>query len=293
MTASRRQFSGRTTAVAGIKAVAPIATVASITAVALVFTACSPASSEDTSPNTAASNTAASNMTVAVTRTLPHDPTAFTQGLEVSGNELFESTGRNGTSYVRVTDLESGAVLRQADLSEEYFGEGFTVAGDIAWQITWRDGVAFARDPGTLAEVRRVDYDGEGWGLCHSEDSGLVMSDGSSTLTFRDADSFDVIEEKEVTLGGRPLSNLNELECASDGYVYANVWQSFDIARIDPQSGAVTAMIDASPLWESLTAAERAVADVLNGIAQIPGTDRFLVTGKLWPNMYEVEFQQL
>ncbi len=255
-----------------------------ILAVTLIAGSCS-SPSADTAPDARAAR-----LTVEVTRTLPHDTSAFTQGLEISGDELFESTGRNGMSYVQVTDLDSGAVLRRADLSDEYFGEGITVTDDIVWQVTWREGVAFARDPVTLDEIRRVEYDGEGWGLCHGAETGLLMSDGTSTLTSRDPDTFDVVSTTEVTLDGEPLTDLNELECASDGSVYANVWQTFDIARIDPQSGTVTAMIDATPLWESMPAEQRAGADVLNGIAQIPGTERFLVTGKLWPSMFDVRF---
>lgn len=228
--------------------------------------------------------------TVSVVGTLPHDSTAFTQGLEISDGTLLESTGRNGSSYIRVSDLDTGEELRRVDLSSDYFGEGITVAGDTVWQITWRDGVAFARDPQTLEELRTVTYDGEGWGLCQAPDSRLVMSDGSSTLTFRDPDTFEVTGTVDVSLGGSPLTALNELECAEDGSVYANVWQTFDIARVDPGTGEVTAMIDAEPLWNALTDDERRRADVLNGIAQIPGTDRFLVTGKLWPTVYEVEF---
>ncbi|KZF03368.1 glutaminyl-peptide cyclotransferase [Rhodococcus sp. EPR-157] len=243
-----------------------------------------------TSSTPAATDTSVPDLSVSVVRTLPHDRTAFTQGLEVSDGQLYESTGRNGSSYITVSDLDTGAELRRVDLSADYFGEGFTVAGDTAWQITWQDGVAFARDPQTLVELRRVEYDGEGWGLCESTDAGLVMSDGSSTLAFRDPVTFEVTSTVEVTSNGQPVANLNELECAEDGSVYANVWRTYDIARIDPKTGDVTAMIDARPLWDAMTNDERAGADVLNGIAQIPGTDRFLVTGKLWPTMYEVEF---
>lgn len=229
------------------------------------------------------------HLTVTVVSTLPHDPGAFTQGLEIADGKLFESTGRNGSSFVGVTDLDTGQELRRVDLSNEFFGEGITVTDDTVWQITWRDGTAFARDPDTLEERRRVSYDGEGWGLCTSSGS-LVMSDGSSTLKFRDPTTFEETRTTEVTLDGAPLANLNELECAEDGSVYANIWQTYDIARIDPNTGEVTAMIDAKSLWNSLTDQERARADVFNGIAQIPGTDRFLVTGKLWPSIYEVEF---
>ncbi|MDJ0393802.1 glutaminyl-peptide cyclotransferase [Rhodococcus sp. G-MC3] len=250
---------------------------------ALVLAACS-------SSPAAPTDEAAERLTASVVRTLAHDTSSFTQGLEISGDTLIESTGRNGSSHVRISDLDTGSELRQVDLSENYFGEGMTVAGDTMWQITWRDGVAFARDPETLAERRQVTYDGEGWGICADPDTGLVMSDGSSTLTFRDPVTFEETSTTDVTLDGTPLENLNELECAEDGSVYANLWQSFDIACIDPKTGVVTAVIDARPLWDSMTSGERSGADVLNGIAQIPGTDHFLVTGKLWPTMYEVRF---
>ncbi|MGA9870136.1 MAG: glutaminyl-peptide cyclotransferase [Rhodococcus sp. (in: high G+C Gram-positive bacteria)] len=259
----------------------------------VVLVGCSSSTAADPSPDNPGAKDAASSveqLTVEVTRTLPHDRTAFTQGLEVSGSELFESTGRNGSSWIRVSDLDSGAELRRADLSADYFGEGLTVTDDIVWQITWRDGVAIARDLNTLAEARRVEYEGEGWGLCNTPEAGLVMSDGSETLTFRDPVTFAATSTVEVSMDGEPLADLNELECAADGSVYANVWQTHDIARIDPKSGEVTALIDAAPLWDSMTADERAGADVLNGIAQLPGAGRFLVTGKLWPTMYEVEF---
>lgn len=254
-----------------------------LASVALVVAGCS------SSGSASEPDSSIPTLSVTVVRTLPHDRSAFTQGLEISGEELLESTGRNGSSYIRVSDLDTGTELRRRDLTSDYFGEGVTVAGDVVWQITWRDGVAFARDASTLDEIRRVEYDGEGWGLCHSP-SGLVMSDGSATLTFRDPETFEETGTVQVTKDGEPLTELNELECAQDGSVYANIWQTYDIARIDPATGEVTAMIDAQPLWDSMTSDERRGADVLNGIAQIPGTDRFLVTGKLWPTMYEVEF---
>ncbi|SNS41319.1 glutaminyl-peptide cyclotransferase [Rhodococcoides kyotonense] len=260
----------------------PLRTAPCAVVVAALLVGCS---TEPTEPEP----TTVTSSTVRVVATTPHDVSAFTQGLEISGNELYEGTGRTGSSYVRVTSLDTGEELRRVDLSSEYFGEGLTVSGDTVWQITWRDGVAFDRDPATLRERRQVNYDGEGWGLCDDGDR-LVMSDGSSTLTLRDPETFDETGSVAVTMDGEQLGNLNELECADDGSVYANIWQSFDIARIDPDTGVVTEMIDASPLWNSMTADERAGADVLNGIAQIPGTDRFLVTGKLWPTMFEVQF---
>lgn len=219
---------------------------------------------------------------------------AFTQGFEIDGDVLYEGTGLEGSSFVRRTSLENMTELGRVDLPSDLFGEGITVDGDTLWQITWQDGVAIARDRDTLAEQRRVDYDGEGWGLCTqgegTPDDRLVMSDGTSTLTFRDPTSFDAVNTVDVTLDGNPVERLNELECAEDGSIYANVWQTFDIMRIDPTTGRVTAVVDGKPMWDSMSATERNGADVFNGIAQIPGTDRFLVTGKFWPKIFEVRF---
>ncbi|RVW06778.1 glutaminyl-peptide cyclotransferase [Rhodococcus spongiicola] len=224
-----------------------------------------------------------------IIRELPHDPTAFTQGLEISGDTLYESTGRVGQSWVRATLLDSGAELARADLMPPLFGEGITVTGDTLWQITWKNGVAIARDRTTLAQQRQVHYNGEGWGLCAQADR-LVMSNGSDALAFRDPVSFDVIGSVDVTLDGRPIDRLNELDCNSDGFVYANVWTTDQIVKIDPTTGVVAAQIDASNLEDALPSDQRDGIDVLNGIAQVPGTDRFLVTGKLWPRMFEVRF---
>lgn len=217
---------------------------------------------------------------VQVLSTLPHDASAFTQGLEFSGDRLYESTGLVGKSSLRAGPAGAAPSVK-AELPG-LFGEGITVVERTVWQITWQDGVAIERDAGTLVERRRVSYTGEGWGICHREGAGqLVMSDGSTKLTFRDPASFAVTGTVDT---GR--DELNELECVGDS-VYANVWQTDRIVRIDTASGRVTGEINASGL---LTPAERTSADVLNGIAAIPGTDEFLITGKLWPKMFRVKF---
>ena len=222
-----------------------------------------------------------------VVQVLPHDPTAFTQGLELVDGVLYEGTGLVGRSSVRAADPRTGAVRTAVDLPEPLFGEGITVVDDHLWQLTWQDGVAVQRDRSTLAERRRVSYDGEGWGLCHDRaGSRLVMSDGSDRLVFRDPNTFDVTGEVRVSAAGEPVERLNELECTANG-VYANVWQTDTVVRIDPSSGRVTARIDLAGL---LTPDERARTDVLNGIAAVPGTDEFLVTGKLWPKLFRVSF---
>lgn len=216
----------------------------------------------------------------------PHDRTAFTQGLEIADGELLEGTGLAGRSELRAGSQETGVERLRVPVPEQMFGEGITVSGDTVWQITWRDGVAIARDRHTLAERSRMTYEGEGWGLCAQSDR-LVMSDGSDTLTFRDPVTFEPRGTVAVTLDGQPQDQLNELECVGDTAVYANVWQTQQIVRIDPDSGRITAVIDASGL---LTDEESRSVDVLNGIAEVPGTDRFLITGKYYPRMFEVRF---
>ncbi|WP_413768538.1 glutaminyl-peptide cyclotransferase [Rhodococcus pyridinivorans] len=237
----------------------------------------------------------ATELGVEVVATHPHDPEAFTQGLEIDEGELLEGTGRAGRSWVsaREVDLDGGTVtLAETERTREpvlddLFGEGITVVGDEVWQLTWKDGTAVVRDRDTLLEKRRVDYDGEGWGLCAQPDR-LVMSDGSAELIFRDPATFDELGRVTVHRDGRAVSKLNELECTEDGRVWANVWQTDEIVLIDPASGRVEARVDAAPLRDRLPAG--ADVDVLNGIARIPGTDRFLVTGKYWPTLFEVRF---
>lgn len=231
----------------------------------------------------------------------PWDDSAFTQGLEVEPDgSLLVGTGQYGESAVyRIRDWRGGGEPEQRrELPAEFFGEGLTRAGDTVWQLTWREGTAIARDAETLEETRRADVDVEGWGICHFDAAGdaparLVTSDGTGTLTFRDPVSFAPTGTVEVTASGNPVTHLNELDCVDgpDGpEVWANVWLTNEIGRIDPETGRVTAYADLSPLVEELTPEQRERADVLNGIARIPGTDRFLVSGKLWPTLYEVRF---
>ncbi|MGP4019381.1 glutaminyl-peptide cyclotransferase [Saccharopolyspora sp. 5N708] len=220
-----------------------------------------------------------------VIHVLPHDRSSFTQGLEMADGTLYEGTGLRGSSLVRATDLATGEVLRETRLPADLFGEGITVKGDRIWQLTWQEGVAIERDRATLAELRRVEYSGEGWGLCF-DGSRLIMSDGSGRLTFRDPVTFAPIGGVDVRRDGSPADELNELECVG-GQVWANVWGSDEILRIDPANGQVTAVVDAAGL---LSPQQRPGTDVLNGIAAVPGTDEFLVTGKYWPTIFRVRF---
>ena len=216
---------------------------------------------------------------------LPHDTSAFTQGLEIDGGVLYEGTGLEGRSQLRELDPATAALGRAAALPGRLFGEGITVVGDRIWQLTWRDGVALEWDRASLTLRRQVPITGEGWGLC-SDGTRLVRSDGTDRLRFHDPATFAEQGSVAVTLDGRPVTELNELECVG-GQVWANVWQTDRIVRIDPTTGRVTAVVDATGL---LDPARRAGADVLNGVAAVPGTDEFLVTGKLWPALFRVRF---
>jgi glutaminyl-peptide cyclotransferase len=217
----------------------------------------------------------------------PHDPDAFTQGLLFHDGRLFESTGLEGRSTLREVELTTGRVLRQVELSPREFGEGLARVDDRLVQITWQNQIAHVWDLESFERLAQHRYSGEGWGLCYDGNS-LVMSDGTSALSFRDPNTFDVRRSVRVTKLGRPVRLLNELECV-DGVVFANVWQTDEILRIDPSSGRVTGVLRAGGL---LSPAERQGTDVLNGIAYVPETGRFLITGKLWPAIFEIAIRE-
>lgn len=219
----------------------------------------------------------------------PHDPLAFTQGLVLFGERLFESTGLNGASSLREVDLATGEVLRQVNLAERYFGEGLARVGEQLIQLTWQNGVALVYDLEDFKFRGVHQYQGEGWGLCLAGER-LVMSDGSATLTFRDPASFRILGTLDVTFDGQPVQNLNELECVGDS-IYANVWLSDTIVRIDAATGSVTAVIDASQLLNPEQKAVLSRDAVLNGIAYDQEADAFLITGKLWPAIFLVRFE--
>lgn len=216
----------------------------------------------------------------------PHDTGAWTEGLLIDARgRLFESTGIVGRTSVREVDRVTGEVLRSAAPSDPVYGEGLAMAGDHLLQLTWRDGVALAWDPETFEPLGSHRYTGEGWGLC-SDGNRLVMSDGSDTLAFHDPLTFQQTGSVPVTLDGRPVVKINELECVA-GQVWANVWETPYIVRIDPSTGAVTGVLDMTGLADPDPSATDPGA-VLNGIAYDPMSDTFLVTGKLWPTMYEI-----
>jgi glutamine cyclotransferase len=247
----------------------------------LVFAGCGGGGSADPTPVVRALHTE-------VVAEYPHDPEAFTQGLEMVGGRLFESTGLFGASTIREVDRATGTVIRSAPIQETFFAEGMTALSDGRLvQLTWKAGRAAVWDIDTFVQVDTWAYGGQGWGVCLLDADTLVVSDGSATLAFRSTADFRRLRGVQVTEAGMPVDRLNELECV-DGTVWANVWHTDRMVAIDPGTGAVTAVVDASGL--PVDRAALGPEDVLNGIAHDPTTGRFLLAGKRWPTLYEVEF---
>jgi glutaminyl-peptide cyclotransferase len=216
----------------------------------------------------------------------PHDSKAFTQGLIYVDGHLYESTGLNGRSSLRMVDLSTGQVLQKYDLPAEYFGEGLTDWGSTLIQLTWTAHKGFVYDRFSFSLLRTFQYEGEGWGLTH-DDAQLIMSDGSSYLRFLDPKSFREIRRIRVAdETGHAIDNLNELEYVH-GEIYANIWQTDKIVRISPRTGKVLGWIDLGGIIDK-HALEGSGA-VLNGIAYDSAGDRLFVTGKLWPKLFEIK----
>jgi glutamine cyclotransferase len=216
----------------------------------------------------------------------PHATDAFTQGLVFHQGLLFESTGHEGT--LRQLSFESAEPVWMEELGD-IFTEGLASDGERLYQLTWTEGLLFTWSGLPPRRERTTPYAGDGWGLCFWEGK-LVRSDGTSTLTIHALDDFRPLGTVEVTLDGQPLDQLNELECAN-GVIYANVWHSTDVVEIDPATGHVVAIIDASELMRAVAPYLRSREAVLNGIAVEPGTGRMFMTGKLWPKLFEVRLE--
>lgn len=228
----------------------------------------------------------ARRMVPEVLRELPHDTLASTQGLLLHDGLFYESLGGYGSSALREVDPETGEVLRSVDLAADQFGEGLALVGERLIQITWMADLAYVYDLETLEVRDTLSYDSQGWGLCF-DGEWLYSTDGSATLYRRDPVTFSVVGARQVSLDGAPLRQLNELECVGDD-VYANVFLTDRIVRIDKATGEVLDDIDASALLADRRPANDGA--VLNGIAHDPERDMFYLTGKLWPIMYEVRF---
>jgi glutamine cyclotransferase len=214
----------------------------------------------------------------------PHDREAFTQGLVFEDSQLYEGTGLRGQSTLRRVELETGEVQQFINLPAEYFGEGITVYGDKIIQLTWQSHKGFVYDKSSLALLKEFSYPTEGWGITH-DGRRLIMSDGTDRLYFLDPESLEATGQVPVTDNSLPVVRINELEFIN-GQVYANIWQTDRIAIIDPVDGRVTAWVNLEGLLE--TQPYGGHVDVLNGIAYDSESDRLLVTGKLWPYLFEI-----
>jgi len=220
-----------------------------------------------------------------IVNSYPHDVKAFTQGLIYHNGILYEGTGLKGQSSLRQVELETGKVLQQIDLNQQYFGEGITLWQDKIIQLTWRSQVGFVYSKDSFEKLDRFIYNTEGWGITH-DGQKLIMSDGSDKLYFLDADTFEKVSYIQVRDQNKPIFRLNELEYIN-GEIFANVWQTDYIARISPSTGQVLGWIDLRGLLDSES--YKGKQDVLNGIAYDKERKRLFVTGKLWPKLFEIQ----
>jgi glutaminyl-peptide cyclotransferase len=222
-----------------------------------------------------------------VTARFPHDSSAYTQGLFWADSVLFESTGKYGRSDVRRVDLKTGRVLARHALGADRFGEGLALVGGRLYQLTWKEGVAYVYDPATLALVDSVRYPGEGWGLT-TDGKSLIMSDGSDSLRFLEPSTFRVQRIVHARYNDQPIQQLNELEYV-DGEVLSNVYQSNWIVRINSATGIVREILDLADLYPK----RAGFAEVMNGISLAPDGKQLLLTGKMWPVLFEVRLKPL
>ncbi len=226
-------------------------------------------------------------MDLEIIDSIHHEPTSFTQGLEKRGGNLLESSGLYGFSRLIEIDIQNGEVIRQISFDDSIFAEGITVRNNSVILLTWREGIAFEIDLDDFAIIGNYSYQGEGWGICYDGEY-LVMSNGSSNLTFRDPESFEISHSIQVTFEGEEITNLNELECLGDT-VYANVWMDDSIFAINSSSGMVEFFASASIVSEKHGNNPN---EVLNGIAYDESADGFWITGKNWSAMYLVTFSE-
>jgi len=220
-----------------------------------------------------------------VINTYPHDSNAFTQGLVFENGFLYEGTGLYRSSSLRRVELETGTILQISPLPDKYFGEGITIFENKIIQLTWKSNIGFVYERNTFNKLNNFKYSFEGWGITH-DGKRLIISDGTSIIHFLDPNTFKEIGQIKVFENNTPVNKINELEYVK-GEIYANIWQTNRIARIDPRSGRIIGWIDLTGILEETNDAEE--VDVLNGIAYDAVHDRLFVTGKLWPYIFEIQ----
>lgn len=222
-----------------------------------------------------------------VQRSFPHDTKSFTQGFTIHNGKLYESTGQNN-SWIGIVNISTGEAEKKVTLPNNYFGEGITILNNKIYQLTWQSKIGFVYNLNTFEKIKDFSYTTEGWGITHNNEH-LIMSDGSDKLYFLDTVNLSVVKSLAITYEGKVLNQLNELEYI-DGFVYANIWQSSSIAKIDLSNGKVVGILDLSDLVSQARIVNPSM-DVLNGIAWHAGTKSMLVTGKYWPFIYSIKFK--
>jgi glutamine cyclotransferase len=248
-----------------------------------------------TNNDTSSSNSGATpehttpSMSFSIASTLPHDTSFFTEGLEFYNNTLLESTGLPGKSRLVQTDPATGKVLQMVHLDPKYFGEGITVLHDTIFQLTWQEHVVHVYTAKDFKKIKELPLNGEGWGLTN-DGKNLIASDGSSNLYYYDPSSFKLVRTLSVTENGSMVLNINELEYVN-GFIYANQWQYNYILKINPTTGEVVAKLDLTDQVNKVHATDPH-AEYLNGLAYNPNTKKFYVTGKLWSELYELQFDR-
>jgi glutaminyl-peptide cyclotransferase len=250
--------------------------------------AVNPTPAKDGAKGAAASAEAVPVYTYEIVATYPHDPKAYTQGLVLHDGTLYESTGQYDASSLRKVELKKGKVKKKIDVPGQYFAEGMTILNGKIYQLTWQQGKCFVYDLKDFKLETEMAYEGEGWGLT-TDGQSLILSDGTNRLRFIDPATFRVQKTLSILNNNVPLTELNELEYIN-GEIYANIWKTDNIVRLDPQTGRILAWIDLSGLRpaETLTSSE----NVLNGIAYDAANDRLYVTGKRWPNLFEIRLKK-
>ena len=247
-------------------------------------------SNEPNNENISISNTLPPPATINynIVATYPHDTSYYTEGLQLYKNNLFESTGNYGVSKLVKIDLKTGRPVKELTLNEKYFGEGLTVLNDTIYQMTYKEKTGFVYDM-NFNLLRTFTYETEGWGMT-TDGKNLIMSDGSSNLYYRDTKSFSTQKIVSVTDNNGPVANVNELEWV-DGFIYANIWNTDNIIKIDPSNGHVVGKMDFTGLLEKAgkPGPNYDVGNVLNGIAYDSTKKTLLITGKLWPLIFEVK----
>jgi len=245
----------------------------------MIIVSCSPKKQEIKSPVL---------ISYTVQSTIPHSINSFTEGFVIHKGELYESTGEFGTSWIGVVSVKTGELDKKITLKKEFFGEGITILNNKIYQLTWREHTGFVYDLKSYKELRQFTYKTEGWGLTHNSEN-LIMSDGSNQLHFLDTTDFSIVKSLTINYNNAPLNYLNELEYV-DGFVYANIWQTDMIAKIDAASGEVAGFIDLAALTRQAKMINPKI-DLLNGIAWHASTKSLLVTGKNWPMIFVLKLK--